>query len=195
MQLALSMATFALAASISPGPVNIVALNAGARYGLSASLVHVSGATVGFILLLLVCGLGLHEVLTLHPGLTRTIQWAGVLFLLYLAWRLAADDGQLGDSHRPYPPSFMGGALMQWLNPKAWMACVAGMGAFAADADRDHLWLFASIYFVVCFVSIGCWAWIGSRVRAHLQHPAGVRLFNRILALSLVGCAAYLVTG
>lgn len=193
MQLALSMATFALAASISPGPVNIVALNAGARYGLSASLAHVSGATVGFILLLLVCGLGLHEVLTLYPGLTRTIQWAGVLFLLYLAWRLAADNGQLGDTHRP--PSFMGGALMQWLNPKAWLASVAGMGAFAADGDRGHLWLFASIYFVVCFVSIGCWAWIGSRVRGHLQRHAGVRLFNRILALSLVGCAAYLVTG
>ncbi|MGY4493285.1 LysE family translocator [Pseudomonas sp. TE3610] len=195
MQLALSMATFALAASISPGPVNLVALNAGARYGLVASLAHVGGATLGFILLLLPCGLGLHEVLALYPGLTRALQWAGVLFLLYLAWRLAADNGQLDSSDRPRPPSLTGGALMQWLNPKAWLASVAGMGAFAADGDRGHLWLFASIYFVVCFVSIGCWAWMGSVVRGHLQHPAGVRLFNRILALSLVGCAAYLVTG
>src|SRR6516225_178616 len=39
---ALSMAAFALATSITPGPVNIVALSAGARYGLRASLRHVT---------------------------------------------------------------------------------------------------------------------------------------------------------
>ncbi len=27
------------------------------------------------------------------------------------------------------------GAIMQWLNPKAWLACVAGMGLFVADGD------------------------------------------------------------
>ena len=48
----LSMAAFALAASISPGPVNIVALSSGAQYGFRPSLRHVSGATLGFTLLL-----------------------------------------------------------------------------------------------------------------------------------------------
>lgn len=195
MQLALSMAGFALAASISPGPVNIVALNAGARHGLPASLAHVAGATLGFILLLLLCGFGLHELLAWYPGLARAIQWAGVLFLLYLAWRLAVDNGQLGNAGRGRPPSLLGGAAMQWLNPKAWLACVAGMGAFAANGDSGQIWLFAAIYFVVCFLSIGCWAWAGSLVRGHLQHPAGVRLFNRVLAALLIGCAAYLVAG
>jgi threonine/homoserine/homoserine lactone efflux protein len=40
----LSMAAFALAASISPGPVNIVALSTGAQYGLRVSMRHVTGA-------------------------------------------------------------------------------------------------------------------------------------------------------
>jgi threonine/homoserine/homoserine lactone efflux protein len=57
--LLLSMAGFALAMSISPGPVNLVALGTGARYGFTASLRHVVGATLGFILLLLLMGLGL----------------------------------------------------------------------------------------------------------------------------------------
>ena len=88
---ALSMAAFALATSITPGPVNIVALSAGARYGLRASLRHVTGATVGFALLLLLIGLGMHELLARWPFLTRAIEWAGVAFLLYVAYRLAAD--------------------------------------------------------------------------------------------------------
>ncbi|OXC78851.1 Transporter, LysE family [Caballeronia sordidicola] len=44
------MAAFALATSISPRPVNIVALSAGAQYGLAASMRHVAGATFGFAL-------------------------------------------------------------------------------------------------------------------------------------------------
>ena len=53
MSLLLSMAAFALASSISPGPVNIVALSAGAQFGLRPAMRHVSGATLGFTLLLL----------------------------------------------------------------------------------------------------------------------------------------------
>nr|BFE96380.1 hypothetical protein GCM10020185_69160 [Pseudomonas brassicacearum subsp. brassicacearum] len=58
MSLILSMAAFALVASITPGPVNIVALSSGARYGFRATLRHVGGATLGFVLLLVLMGLG-----------------------------------------------------------------------------------------------------------------------------------------
>jgi threonine/homoserine/homoserine lactone efflux protein len=74
MSIFLSMAAFALAASISPRPVNNVALSAGAQYGLAASMRHVTGATFGFALLLLSTGLGLHELLGRWPYLTR-ITW------------------------------------------------------------------------------------------------------------------------
>ncbi|WP_249673994.1 LysE family translocator [Pseudomonas abieticivorans] len=193
MSLYLSMAAFALASSISPGPVNIVALNSGARHGLRASLKHVTGATAGFTVLLVLTGLGLHELLDLWPGLTEAIRWAGVVFLLYLAWRLARDNGQLGQGDNSPPPSFGYGALMQWLNPKAWLACVAGMGAFVADGDAGLIGRFALIYFVVCYLSIACWAWAGSFIREYLRKASSVRLFNRLLALLLAGCAAYLM--
>ena len=38
MSLLISMAAFALAASISPGPVNVVALSSGMQFGLGPSL-------------------------------------------------------------------------------------------------------------------------------------------------------------
>lgn len=63
MSLLLSMAAFALASSISPGPVNLVALSAGAQFGLRPAMRHVTGATLGFTLLLLMIGLGLSELL------------------------------------------------------------------------------------------------------------------------------------
>lgn len=119
MELYLSMAAFALASSITPGPVNLVALNCGARFGLRASGRHIAGATLGFTLLLLLIGLGLYELLERAPVLLRGIQWGGVAFLLCMAWRLAADDGRLQPQSATSGPSLLQGALMQWLNPKA----------------------------------------------------------------------------
>lgn len=189
----ISMAAFALATSITPGPVNLIALGAGARYGLRASLRHVTGATAGFVLLLVLIGLGLHELIARWPLVTRAIQWAGVVFLLYVAYRLAIDDGQLARADSDSGPSMLIGASMQWLNPKAWLASIAGTGAFAASGERALVWQFAAIYFVVCFGSIACWAWAGASLRNVMREPARVRLMNRVMAVVLAASAAYLL--
>ncbi|OUM24365.1 lysine transporter LysE [Pseudomonas sp. 1239] len=195
MSLSLSMAAFALAASISPGPVNIVALGAGARHGLRPAMRHVTGATLGFILLLVLIGLGLHEVLRHWPGLAVALHWAGVLFLLYMAWKLARDDGALGEGRDTHAPSLLRGAAMQWLNPKAWLACVAGIGAFVGQGETALLGQFSLIYLVICYLSLGCWALAGSLIRSYLDNPRRLRLFNRSLAALLVLSAVYLMQG
>ncbi|WP_404397371.1 LysE family translocator [Stutzerimonas chloritidismutans] len=191
----LSMAAFALASSITPGPVNLVALNCGARFGFRASARHITGATVGFTMLLLLIGLGLYELLERAPILMRGIQWGGVAFLLYMAWRLAVDDGRLEPATAGNGPSLLDGALMQWLNPKAWLASVAGMGLFAANGDVLRVWLFAGLYFVICYGSIACWAGAGAFLSRYLQAPGRVRWLNRTMALLLAGSAFYLVAG
>lgn len=154
---------------------------------------HVTGATFGFTLLLLLTGLGLHEIQSRWPYLTTLIQWAGVAFLFYMAYKLAIDDGRLGADEATQGPSLISGAAMQWLNPKAWLASVAGMGAYAANGDRLLVWQFTVVYFVICYGSIACWAYAGSFLRQYLNDPRQVRLFNRLMALLLVGSAVYLL--
>jgi threonine/homoserine/homoserine lactone efflux protein len=87
----------------------------------------------------------------------------------------------------------MAGAAMQWLNPKAWVASVAGMGAFAADGDAVLVWQFAALYFVVCYVSIASWAYAGTFLRSRLSDASGMRLFNRSMAFLLAVSAVYLL--
>lgn len=199
MSMLVSMAAFALASSITPGPVNIVALSAGARHGLGASLRYAAGATLGFVALFLLIGLGLHAALARWPMLTTAAQWSGIAFLLYLALRLALDDGRLSaDPDDPAAanvagPSAAAGAAMQWLNPKAWLACVAAMGAYAADGEPAQVWQFAALYLVICFASIACWAYAGASLRHRLANARRMRLFNRAMALLLAGSALYLL--
>ena len=192
ISLLLSMAGFALAMSISPGPVNLVALSSGAQYGLHASLRHVVGATLGFILLLLLMGLGLGGALSRWPVAAGAIHWGGVLFLCYMAWQLLVDGGQL-ERVEGAAPAFWYGALMQWLNPKAWLAASMGMGAYGVAGGLGQIALFTSLYLVICLGSIACWAYAGSCMQGLLLEPRRLRWFNRAMALLLLLSAAYLV--
>lgn len=193
MSVMVSMEAFALVASITPGPVNIVALSSGAQYGFRASQRHVAGATLGFVLLLVLMGLGLHEVLSMWPALTQVVQIAGVAFLLFMAWKLASDNGELQSKEASTAPSMLYGAVMQWLNPKARLACIAGMGAFVADGDTSLVWQFAAVYLVICYLSVACWAYAGTFLKQYLNNARNLRWFNRTMALLLAGSAGYLV--
>ncbi|WP_431113391.1 LysE family translocator [Variovorax paradoxus] len=195
MNLSLSMAAFALAASISPGPVNVVALGAGARHGFARSIWFVTGATVGFTALLLLTGLGLHSITAAWPAFMDVLHWGGIAFLIYMAVMLAIDDGTLSSSGQAKPPSLLLGAGMQWINPKAWLAAAAGMGVFAGGGELGAVWHFGLIYFAVCYVSIAAWSAAGALLKTALTFPARVRLLNRALALSLVASAAYMAFG
>lgn len=189
----LSMSAFALAASISPGPVNLVCLGSGTRYPVWRGLVFVTGATLGFIALFLGIGLGLYSILDRVPGLNTALRWAGIAFLLYLCVKLARDDGRLVEDSERRAPGFMTGALMQWLNPKAWLASVSGIGAYTAGEGMALVWLFAAVYLPICWVSLASWVYAGAFLRRYVQRPAVLVGINRLLAVLLAASCVYLV--
>jgi threonine/homoserine/homoserine lactone efflux protein len=67
------------------------------------------------------------------------------------------------------------------------------MGAFVADGEARLVWQFAAVYLVICYVSVGCWVYAGTCLRGYLNNPAGMRFFNRIMAMLLGGSATYLL--
>lgn len=79
---------FALVASISPGPTNLLILAHGARAGLRASLVPIVAACGAAAAIVLMVGLGLGELLLRHPLAQQLMSWAGVLWLSWLAWKM-----------------------------------------------------------------------------------------------------------
>ena len=135
----LSMASFALAASISPGPVNLVTLSLGSQRILGRGLSFVRGATLGFIALFVATGYGLHSLLQRLPVLEMALRWAGIAFLLYLAWLLLTSDGEIAPSQPESAPGFLTGALMQCMHHKAWLASTYGIGAYTSPGDSGFL--------------------------------------------------------
>ena len=64
----ISMAIFSISMSISPGPVNLLAMTSGLNHGFSKSLNFVTGATIGFTFLLFVIGYGLGSAHNYYPN-------------------------------------------------------------------------------------------------------------------------------
>lgn len=193
LSMILPMSAFALAASISPGPVNLVCLSSGTRYPLSRGLVFVTGATLGFIALFIAVGLGLYSMLAVLPGLQEALRWAGIVFLLYLSVRLFRDDGRLPEGGDNEAPGFMTGALMQWLNPKAWLASASGIGAYTNGDDMQQVILFALLYLPICWLSLGSWVYAGAFLRRYVHRPAVLITINRTLAVLLAASCVYLL--
>ena len=181
----ISMAAFALASSISPGPVNLVCLSSGARNATRAGLRFAAGATLGYVVLFLVIGFGLATALLNHTLLAAVLRYAGVAFLLFLSWQLASDDGHLPEADLRQPPGFWSGALMQWLNPKAWLAASAGIGAYTTAGDANEVMVFAALYLPICGASLSVWVGAGRHLRRYVTRPQIMRLLNRTLALLL----------
>jgi threonine/homoserine/homoserine lactone efflux protein len=194
LSLIASMSLFALAASLSPGPVNLLSLSSCARYGTKTGLIFVTGATLGFIVLFLLIGFGLHYVIVQLSWITQVLQWSGIAFLLYLSYQLFTDNGELHSEKCHKAPSFMTGAIMQWLNPKAWLASLSGIAAYTPNAEATEVIIFASLYLPICWLSLGIWVWIGKILGQYFQSPAKMRLLNKTLAIFLAGsCVLILV--
>jgi threonine/homoserine/homoserine lactone efflux protein len=187
------MSAFALAASISPGPVNIVCLSSGTHYPLHKGLIFVTGATLGFLALFLGIGVGLYSLLHVTPWLEEALRWAGIVFLLYLSVRLCQHDGRVSE-HDPHKAlGFITGAAMQWLNPKAWLASAAGIGAYTNGNDPYLIGLFAALYLPICWLSLASWVYAGAFLKRYLHRPIVLLTINRCLAVGLAASTLFLL--
>ena len=193
LSMLLPMSAFALAASISPGPVNLVCLSSGTRYPIPQGLIFVTGETLGFIALFIAVGLGLFSLLTMVPALKDLLTLAGVGFLLYLSFQLARDNGRIGEDGSEAAPGFMSGVIMQWLNPKAWLASASGIGAFTSGDDFPQILVFAAVYLPICWLSLSSWVYAGAFLRRYVHRPIVLLTINRTLAVSLAISCVYLL--
>lgn len=187
--LIISMLSFSLSMSISPGPINLTILSSSMNYGVRRSLAFISGATIGFTALLSAVCFGLYQMIGLYPVLLDVITVFGTILLLWIGWNiLNAKSEQILTQSKDESqiPTFMQGALMQWLNPKAWIAAVAGTALFSVSVYPFALLLFISIYFVVCYLSLLVWGVAGEKLAFFLNIGNRAKIFNIVMGFALI---------
>jgi len=187
----MAFALFALVSSITPGPNNLMLLASGVNFGFRATLPHMMGINLGFMVLVLAVGVGLAGLFAVFPWLYAVLKWGGAAYLLYLAWNIA-NAGSLENktqdgTHKASPMSFMSAAAFQWINPKAW---IMALGAFSTYIPASSgFWvvaLAAAVFALINLPSISLWVLFGAKVRHLLKVERNLRIFNYGMALLLV---------
>ncbi|MBI6897876.1 LysE family translocator [Pseudomonas putida] len=171
---------FALAASISPGPTNLLILAHGARRGLRASLAPIVTACCAAATVVLLVGLGLGELLLRYPLAQQVMSWVGALWLSWLAWKMLRSAGaplQAGSDSGLGPLS---AATLQVVNPKVWVTAVAMVGLFAGPALP--MWWLSLVFLLIALPSMTAWALMGIGSARWLRSPQALRVFNQGLA-------------
>lgn len=194
MEILLAMISFSLAMSITPGPVNMIILSSGISYGVKRTIPYISGATTGFTLLLFFIGFGFSQFIKAYPFFLTYLAIVGTLYIFYMGYKIASLKPELEVSKKD-APKFYEGFLLQWVNPKAWIACVSGASIFSSSESYSPFLTFTIIYFTICFMSLSVWAILGKTVSHLLNEHSCPRIFNFAMGLLLMITAGYLCYG
>ncbi|OLP44852.1 LysE family translocator [Rhizobium oryziradicis] len=182
-----ALVLFAFTTSITPGPNNMMLFASGVNFGFRRTLPHMLGIGAGFFSLLIGVGLGLGALLAAVPAAYLALKIAGGLYLLYIAWKIAASR-TLGEGKTTEKPmSFLSAAAFQWVNPKAWVMAVTAMATYTSVANYGLTVMIVGLAFAA--VNIPCvstWAGFGSVLRDWLSVPVRLKWFNLTMAVLLV---------
>lgn len=181
-----ALLTYAFVTSITPGPNNIMLLASGLNFGFRATLPHMAGIALGHAFMVLVVGLGLVGVFTSYPPARTALSVVSVIYMLWLAWKIANAAPPEGTSTRARPLTFLQAAAFQWVNPKAWIMALGAVTLYAPSQDLGALLWVALGFVMVNFPSVSVWAAMGQGLRQFLSRPKWLRAFNWTMAVLLV---------
>ena len=192
----IALATFCFVSSITPGPNNLMLLASGANFGFRRTVPHLLGVCFGFAAMVFAVGMGLGSLFSAYPAFYDVLRVVAVLYMLWLAWRIATADGLGEVSGAARPMSFLEAVAFQWINPKAWAMALGATAAFVTpEAFLAGVTIVTIVFAAVNLPCIASWAGFGVVLRRFLDRPGAMRAFNVTMAVLLVASLYPMVEG
>lgn len=178
--------------SVSPGPVMLLCMSNGGRYGLAKSFPGMVGASLGNLVLVSLSALGLGLLVSSNDFLFGAIKWLGALYLIYLGVQIIrqpAQSGSPGQSHAASHRSlWLSAFFIAISNPKALVYFAALFPQFI-HYEQPLLWQFSLLTATFLLTDL-CWMLVyaaaGQRIMAWLKTPRHQTIFNTLSGLVLI---------
>jgi threonine/homoserine/homoserine lactone efflux protein len=198
MTLEFLLITFIIVAS--PGTGVIYTLAAGLARGGRASVLAAFACTLGIVPHLLAAMLGLAALLHTSALAYDLVKYAGVAYLLWMAWQSLREEGVLKIEKTPdaRPPLrvLVDGILINILNPKLSIFFVAFLPQFIPAAEPQPLLRMlelSGVFMAMTFAVFALYGLFAAAMRAHvISRPAVLRWMRRTFAAAFVALGARL---
>jgi len=186
-----------LVVSISPGSGCINTLSTSLSYGFRQAIPAIAGLQVGLLIQLAIVGIGLGAIFATSPRAFFVLQWAGVLYLVWIgASKLIWPKTQLASETVQIPRSalFNRAILINVTNPKAFVFLAAFFPQFidqSAELLPQYVILAATSLMIDTAVMLN-YAWLAHALRPLLNSEHLMRRQEQFFGLLFVGAGCLL---
>lgn len=184
----------------SPGTGAVYTIATGLGRGARASVLAAFACTLGILPHLAAALLGLTAILHASALLFDVIKYAGVLYLLWMAWQVLREKGAMRIAADATPRTarrvLIDGIALNLLNPKLSIFFVAFLPQFMA-ADARHplldMLLLSAAFMAVTFAVFAVYGVCAAAMRDHVvSRPAVMAWMRRSFAVAFGALAARL---
>lgn len=181
---------------LTPGPNMGYLAVVSASYGRRTGYVATLGVGLGLLIVGTATALGLATLISNSRLIYEALRWAGVGYLLWLAWEGWRDaDGTPPDQveHLKDAVFFRQGLLTNLLNPKAVVFFVAVLPTFVNASGRvlGQTLLLSLTYVAIATLIHAVIVTLAGTARHLLSEPRSAMLFRRGLSLGLAAIAIW----
>lgn len=197
-----TLATFtftSLLVELTPGPNMAYLAVLSATEGRSAGFAATLGVALGLLIVGIAAAAGLAALIANSQMLYEVLRWAGVLYLLWLAYKgwhgdeeTSPSSAAIALSHSRY---FLRGLITNLLNPKAGVFYIAILPQFVDEARSlaAQAVVLSAVYVSVATLVHSTIVLLADAARPWLEEPHRNTIMRRALSLLLAGVALWLV--
>jgi len=193
-------AVYALAVA-TPGPGVAAIIARSLAHGFKGAPAFIAGFVVGDLVWFGIAATGLAALAKTAAAVFVAIKWAGVAYLLYLAWKLWTAPAErvavAADDERQHGwRAFVASLMLTLANPKAILFFLALLPTVVDLASLNGL-RFAEISLAITIVLptvLFTYVFLAARAREMFTTPKSVRRLNRSSGLAMAGAAVVVAT-
>lgn len=194
----IALVLFSAVMTFSPGPNTMLTTAIATNEGFRRTIPFTLSVPIGWLFIMLACGLGLGALVTEVPSLRLAIKLLGCAYLIWLAIKLCQRK-QLGDINTAnLNMNFFKGVVIQFLNIKVWLLAITVTGSWIIHSEgqptnnpNERLLLACATVMFFAFTSNLTYAIAGSLFREWLGSGKRLMVFNYLLAIMLIATALW----
>jgi len=175
---------------VAPGTGVIYTLANGIAGGARQSIIAAFGCTMGILPHIAAAVFGLAALLHASAVAFQVVKFAGVAYLIYLAWGTLREKGALsvqnGQQRRSGVGIIIKGFLINILNPKLSIFFLAFLPQFidpkGGDVTGQMLWM-GAVFMAMTLIVFVAYGMFAALVRSHvISRPRVMTWFRRVIA-------------
>jgi threonine/homoserine/homoserine lactone efflux protein len=184
----------------TPGPGIAAIVARSLAHGLKGAPAFIAGFVVGDMVWFSIAATGLAALAKTAAWLFIGIKWAGVAYLLYLAWRLWTAPAERvevkGDERQHGWRAFVASLMLTLANPKAILFFLALLPT-VVDLTTLTVVSFLEISAAICVLLplvLGAYVVLAAKARQMFTTPRSVRKLNRSSGVAMATAAVVVAT-